>query len=264
MTLDAATEKLFKRDRLITLGGLIVITALAWLYLQALAAEMNDMRSMDGMAAMARLRPWTATDAWLTFVMWAVMMVAMMAPSATPVILLYARIYRGRDDERQPLAPTGAFFLGYIAVWIAFSLAMTALQWGLEQMALLSPMMTSASPVFGGLVLIAAGVYQWLPAKNVCLGHCRSPVHFLSTHWRAGAPGAFRMGLEHGVYCLGCCWVLMILLFVGGVMNLLWVAAMAVFVLVEKAAPFGRMAGRAGSILLIVGGIAVLSGSGAV
>jgi predicted metal-binding membrane protein len=258
MAVDLATEKLLKRDRLITLGGLITITALAWVYLRALAAEMNARGG--GMSEMAHLQPWTANDAWLMLMMWAAMMIAMMAPSATPVILLYARVYRGRNNERQSLAPTGAFFMGYIAVWIAFSLAMTALQWGLEQAALLSPTMTSTSPVFGGLTLIAAGLYQWLPAKNVCLSHCHSPVQFLSTHWRTGAQGAFGMGLEHGAYCVGCCWALMILLFVGGVMNLLWVAAIAIFVLVEKVAPFGRMAGRLGSIFLIVGGVAVIGG----
>ncbi|HLE27731.1 MAG TPA: DUF2182 domain-containing protein [Anaerolineales bacterium] len=258
MAVDIVTEKILKRDWLITLGGSIAITALAWVYLRRLAVAMNDMGSLSGMA---HLRPWTATEAWLTFVMWAVMMIAMMTPSATPVILLYARACRGRNNERQPFAPTGAFFTGYIAVWIVFSLIMTALQWGLEQAALLSPTMTSASPVLGGLTLIAAGVYQWLPAKNVCLGHCRSPIQFLSTHWQPGIPGAFRMGLEHGAYCLGCCWVLMILLFIGGVMNLSWAAAVAIFVLVEKAAPFGRAAGQIGSILLIVGGIAVVGGA---
>ncbi len=255
MSLDAATEKLLKRDRLVTLGGLMAIAVLAWAYLWALAAEMNMMS--EGMAEMAHLRPWTAADAGLMFGMWA----TMMAPSATPVILLYARVYRGRDHESQSSAPTGAFFASYIAVWVGFSLVMTLLQWGLEQAALLSPMMTSTSPVLGGLVLIAAGVYQWLPAKNVCLSHCRSPVHFLSTHWRAGALGAFRMGLEHGLYCLGCCWMLMLLLFVGGVMNLLWVAAIAIFVLIEKVAPFGPVAGQIGSILLIAGGVAMIGGA---
>jgi predicted metal-binding membrane protein len=259
MSLDAATEKLLQRDRLVTLGGLAAIAGLAWAYLWALAAEMNMLS--DVMAEMARLRPWTADDVGLMFVMWATMMVAMMAPSATPVILLYARVYRGRDNKTQSSAPTGAFFAGYIAVWVGFSLVMTLLQWGMEQAALLSPMMASTSPGLGGLVLIAAGVYQWLPAKNVCLSHCRSPVHFLSTHWRAGALGAFRMGLEHGLYCLGCCWALMLLLFVGGVMNLLWVAAIALFVLIEKVAPFGRAAGQVGSLLLIAGGVAVIGGA---
>lgn len=257
-TADRATEKLLKRDRLITLGGIGVITVVAWVYLVTLATETN-MTSGE-MPMRADLRPWTAVEAGLIVVMWFVMMVAMMTPSATPVILLYARVSQGRNNEKQSFAPIGAFFLGYITLWFAFSLVMTLLQGGLEQATLLAPMRASTSPIFGGLILIAAGIYQWLPAKNVCLSHCRSPVQFLSTHWRTGALGAFRMGLEHGVYCVGCCWGLMILLFVGGVMNLLWVAAIAAFVLVEKVAPFGWVAGRAGSILLIVGGIAVISG----
>ena len=257
MAIDETTERVLKNDRLITLASIVAITALAWVYLLGLASE---TKAMDGMSGMAAPRAWTIVDGWLMFVMWAVMMVAMMTPSATPLILLYARVVRGRDRAQQVSAPIAAFFLGYIAVWIAFSLAMTALQWGLEQATLLSPLMTSSSPLFGGAVLIAAGLYQWLPVKNVCLRHCRSPVEFLSTHWRAGAWGALRMGLAHGVYCLGCCWTLMLLLFVGGIMNLLWVMAIALFVLVEKAAPFGRVAGRVGSILLIVGGVALLSG----
>ena len=261
MILDSVTEKLLKRDRLVTLGGISVITVVAWLYLITLVAEMNGMGgAMPGGAMTMMLRSWTAAEAGLMFVMWATMMIAMMIPSATPVILLYARVYRGRNNERHSFAPTGAFLLGYLTIWLTFSLVMTALQWGLEQTALLSPMTISTSPILGGLILMAAGVYQWLPAKNVCLSHCRSPVEYLSTHWRTGAQGAFRMGWEHGLFCVGCCWALMILLFVGGVMNLLWVAAIAVFVLVEKAAPFGRLAGRIGSLLLIVGGVAVIRG----
>ena len=148
------------------------------------------------------------------------MMVGMMLPSATPMVLLYARVCRKSLDMAAP--DTGAFVMGYVAVWTLFSAAATALQWGLEQAALLSPTMTSASPFFAGMVLVLAGLYQWTPAKQACLSRCRSPVEFLSTHWRPGAGGAFAMGLRHGAFCVGCCWALMALLFVGGVMNLLW------------------------------------------
>lgn len=254
MALDRAIERLLKRDRLVVLGGLIAVTALTWVYLFAIAAEMG------GIAGMAQLRPWTALDASLMFIMWAVMMIGMMVPSATPVILLYARVCRRQSNGEQPLVPTGAFTMGYITAWAAFSIAATALQWGLEQTALLSPMMVSTSSLFGGLVLIVAGVYQWMPYKNACLSRCRSPIEFLSTHWRAGVKGAFVMGLEHGLYCLGCCWALMILLFVGGVMNLLWVAAIAIFVLVEKVAPFGRVVGQVGAVLFVLAGLAVIAG----
>ncbi len=254
MALDRAVERLIKRDRLVVLGGLIAVTALTWVYLFAIAAE------MAGIAGMAQLRPWTALDASLMFIMWALMMIGMMVPSATPVILLYASVCRRQGNGEQPLVPTGAFMMGYITGWAAFSIAATALQWGLEQTALLSPMMVITSPLFGGLVLIVAGVYQWMPYKNACLSRCRSPIEFLSTHWRASVKGAFVMGLEHGLYCLGCCWALMLLLFVGGVMNLLWVAAIAIFVLVEKVAPFGRVVGQVGAVLFVLAGLAVIVG----
>ena len=148
------------------------------------------------------------------------------------------------------MVPTGAFFFGYLIVWTIFSAAATALQYGLEQAALLSPMMTSTSPVFGGFVLLGAAIYQWTPYKNACLQRCRSPVSFLSTHWQDGTSGALKMGMLHGAYCLGCCWMLMLLLFVGGVMNLLCIAAITIFVLIEKVMPRGRDIGRAGAILM--------------
>jgi predicted metal-binding membrane protein len=256
MAVNRVVESLLKRDRLVVLAGLIVIIALAWGYLISLAAPMNDMQG--DMSGMTQLRSWMTADALLTFGMWAAMMIGMMSPSATPMILLYARVCRKQAGGAQPFVPTGVFFLGYIAVWVAFSAVATLLQWGLEQAALLSPKLVSASPLLGALILIAAGVYQWMPTKGACLRHCRSPVEFLATHWRSATRGAFVMGLEHGVYCLGCCWALMLLLFVGGVMNLLWLAAIAVFVLVEKATPFGTVVSRVGAVLFIVAGAAIL------
>lgn len=283
MGFDQAVERLLKRDRLVVLAGLVIIALLAWLYIANFALQMNtppaamsDMNMDSNMSAMnmsdsmsdmtmaaslpelTELRVWTGTEALLMFSMWAVMMVAMMIPSATPVILLYARVVRQRINPGQPFAPTGAFFLGYVAVWAGFSVLATALQWGLEQLVLLTPMMVANSVWLGGGILIMAGIYQWLPSKQVCLHHCRSPVEFLSRHWQHGPAGAFRMGLRHGIYCLGCCWALMLLLFVGGVMNLLWLAAIAIFVLLEKVAPFGQYIGRVGSILLIAGGVGII------
>jgi predicted metal-binding membrane protein len=178
------------------------------------------------------------------------MMLGMMLPSATPMILLYARVVRHSAKNTEPLIHTSAFLAGYVVVWTVFSVTATAMQYGLEQAALLSPMMISASPVFGGIVLLVAAVYQWTPYKNACLHRCRSPVWFLSTYWRDGANGALRMGLAHGAYCLGCCWALMLLLFVGGVMNLLCIAAITIFVLAEKVLPRGRDIGRVGAIIL--------------
>ena len=253
MGADAAIEYVLKRDRWVVLAGLAGITALAWVYLAVFAA------GMDGMTiAMAQVEPWTALDVALMVVMWAVMMVAMMVPSAAPMILLYALVARKSRGPDRPVASTSAFAAGYIVVWIGFSLAATAAQWALEQAALLSPMMVSTSPFLGGALLIGAGVYQWTPLKQVCLENCRSPIEFLSRSWRPGGLGALRMGIAHGAFCVGCCWVLMGLLFFCGVMNLLWIAAIAIFVLIEKLAPLGAHAGRVSGALLAAAGLAVM------
>jgi predicted metal-binding membrane protein len=183
----------------------------------------------------------------------------MMVPSAAPMILLYAMVSRKQAERDAPALPTGVFALGYLVIWGVFSIAAATLQWGLEQALLISPMMASASLAFGGIVLVAAGLYQLTPLKYACLEHCRSPLHFLTHGFRKGAWGAFRMGAEHGVYCLGCCWVLMALLFVGGVMNLLWIAGIAIFVLIEKLLPFGHHTSRVTGVLLTAWGIWVLA-----
>lgn len=251
MTPNKAIEALVRRDRSVVAAALAGIVTLSWLYLFHLGAGMGDMGGMKAMA-MPALEPWSATDALMMFVMWAVMMAAMMIPSAAPMILLHAAILRKRSDGQPPGATTSAFAAGYLIVWTGFSALATATQWSLEQAALLSPMMVSTSPYLGATLLIAAGLYQMTNLKEGCLKHCRSPIHFLSAHWRTGTGGAFRMGLDHGVYCVGCCWVLMALLFVGGVMNLLWIAALSAFILVEKIAPRGIFAGRIGGGLMIL------------
>ena len=227
-------ESLLKRDQLWVLASVVAATALAWLYLLSMATGMETMG--DAMLS-ARAVPWTSADFGLMFMMWAIMMVGMMLPSATPMILLFATVNRRRRSQGQAVTPPLIFALGYLATWSVFSLVATFLQWGLHRAGLLSPMMTTTSAVLGGVTLVAAGVYQWTPLKTTCLRHCQSPLHFISAHWRNGASGAFRMGWTHGRYCLGCCWVLMCLLFVGGVMNLLWIAGLAVFVLIEKVWP---------------------------
>jgi predicted metal-binding membrane protein len=251
MPAAGVVEVLARRDRVIVAAGLAGIAGLSWVYLLHFSAGMDAMQSM----AMPALQPWSAADFVLTFVMWAVMMAAMMTPSATPMILLYAAIIGKSREQHAPAAASGAFAGGYLAVWTGFSALATAAQWSLEQAALLSPMMVSASPYLGGALLIAAGAYQMTPLKNVCLKHCRSPVQFISSHWRKGSGGAFRMGLDHGLFCLGCCWAIMGLLFIGGVMNLLWVAAIAVFVLLEKIMPRGVLVGRAAGGLLMLAGL---------
>jgi len=261
--LDRPLESILKRDRAVTLAALAGISALAWAYMLYLAWAMRsmDMSSME-MAmdqAMPQMQAWGATELFLTFVMWAIMMVAMMVPSAAPMILLFATINRKHRQQERPFVATSVFLLGYLVVWTLFSAVATLIQWGLHSASLLSPMMVGTSPILGGILLIAAGIFQWTPLKHACLAHCRGPLEFLSSDWREGNRGAFIMGLRHGTYCLGCCWFLMALLFVAGVMNLLWVAAIALFVLVEKVVPGGAMVGRVTGAVLVAAGIVLLT-----
>lgn len=220
----------------------------------------TESDGMNGQSTdlMTSVKPWTATDFGLTFSMWALMMVAMMVPTAVPMTLMYASVARKAAVQGSPLAPTFVFVAGYIAVWTTFSLVATIAQHALDQAALLSPMMVASSSRFGAALVIAAGVYQLTPLKNACLKNCRTPARFMSHYWRSGTLGALRMGLRLGAYCVGCCWILMALLFVGGVMNLLWIAAIAIFVLLEKTTPVGNMSGRiAGLAMILVGALSL-------
>jgi len=201
--------------------------------------------------------PWTPAHALVVVVMWVAMMAAMMLPSAAPMVLFHAAITRQRSKGNAPAGvSSGAFVLGYLAVWSAFSVAATALQYSLERLALLSPMMQTTNVFLAGAILVAAGVYQWTPLKRACLRQCQTPFAFVMAHWRAGIGGAFAMGARHGVACLGCCWPLMLLLFVGGVMNVGWIAGIAVFVAIEKLAPAYAWISRAAGALLVAWGIA--------
>ncbi len=247
-------ERGLRHDRALVVAGLLLVVVLSWAYLFAGAGTMQDM---DGMLMPMSAGPWTPAYALLMLLMWSVMMAAMMLPSAAPMILLYARIAAGRQGSGQA-ALSAMFALGYLAIWSAFSLAAVALQFALERLALLSPMMVTTSVALAGALLVAAGIYQWLPFKQACLRHCRSPLEFVLAHWRSGMAGAFRMGVQHGMLCVGCCWVLMLLLFVGGVMNLAWIAGLALLVLAEKLAPAGHWIGRAAGIVLAVWGAATL------
>ncbi len=243
-------EALLKRDRAVVIAGLLLLTVLAWGYLVAMAC---DMAGMDRDSAM--MHAWGGSDFFMLFGMWAVMMVGMMIPSAAPLILTFATINRKKFEQSGKRVSTVVFLSGYFLVWTAFSGVAAGAQWGLHTLALLSPMMVSQSPLLNGILLIAAGIYQWAPLKRACLEHCQSPLSFVMNHWREGTGGALRMGWEHGLYCVGCCWVLMALLFVMGVMNLVWVAVIAVFVLLEKILPVGLWMGRATGIVLIVWGL---------
>jgi predicted metal-binding membrane protein len=266
---DSALEAVLRRDRLLVASALAVTVALAWAYVLWLAADM-DMGGMDmtgfrmipaGIGIMLPANePWRAIEFAYVFVMWAVMMVGMMAPSAAPMILMYARVGRQGRIAGKPLVATGWFAAGYFLIWIGFSLAATLVQWMIERAALLDSRMTSASDVLGGIVLIAAGVYQWSPLKDVCLAQCQSPIGFLMRYggFRGDLPGCLLMGLRHGAYCIGCCWALMALLFVGGVMNVLWIALLSLLVLLEKLAPFGQWIARAAGVACVAAGAGML------
>jgi predicted metal-binding membrane protein len=227
-------------------SGLAALTALAWLYLIRMPMTPQDLGDLG--ARMLSALPSRWADWPLTFLMWAVMMVAMMVPSASPTITTYARIASARGT-RHPLR-VWSFVAGYLAVWTLFSVLATASQIALQQLAL-------ATPLVGAIILAVAGIYQLTTLKQVCLGKCQSPIGFLMTHWRDGASGAFRMGVEHGAFCVGCCWMLMALLFVVGVMNLAWVAAISAFVLLEKATPWGNAIAKVSGAALIAGAIAI-------
>jgi predicted metal-binding membrane protein len=248
---------LMLRQRVVIAAALGGLTALCWLYLFVAAA---DMRAMGDMAMPMPMEPKGAVDLVLLLAMWWVMMAGMMLPGAAPMILVFATINRRRRARDQPYAPTALFAAGYLLAWGGFSVAATLAQWGLERLALLSPMdMSTTSARLGGLLFLAAGLYQLTPLKQACLLVCRSPFDFVVNHWRDGAAGALRMGFSHGLYCLGCCWILMALLFAVGVMNLLWVAALAAVVLIEKLFPLGVWMARFGGLLLAAYGIGLLA-----
>lgn len=244
-------EAMLRRDRGIVLLGLAGITLLAWAYIVYLARDMNTGMAMSSDMGMPLVQSWGSVDFALMFVMWAVMMTAMMVPTAAPMVLVYANLNRKRRDSQPAVTLTAVFLLGYLVIWSAFAALATVAQWSLHIGALLSPMMVTTSSIVGGVLLLAAGIFQWSPIKYACLANCRTPIGFLMTEWRDGRRGALAMGIRHGLYCLGCCWVLMSLLFVLGVMNLLWIAALAGFVLMEKVAPKGHLVSRLSGLLLI-------------
>jgi predicted metal-binding membrane protein len=279
-----ALSDFLKRDMLVVAAALAVITVLAWVYLVALNAEMSgsamtphamagmnaaDMHDMKGMSGMSSGRgmalapsmsAWTPTHFLFIFTMWAVMMVGMMTPSVSPMVLTYARVARGAAAQGTPFASSGWFAGGYLIVWTGFALIASLGQYALDRAALLTPMMGFQSRTIGGAALVAAGLYQWLPVKSACLANCRAPLAFVQRHggFRASAAGSLRLGALHGLYCIGCCWALMLLLFVAGVMNLLWIAALMAIVLAEKILPAATYLTRAVGVAAITGGLWML------
>ena len=241
-------ERALLYDRWIIAAGLVIVTLLCWLWLVPMARDMYG--DMDGPSAWMMTSTWDTKHLLLLWTMWAVMMAGMMLPSASPLLLLYGASLRRRSGAAAGLSPVYAMAAGYLLVWLLFSAVATGLQRVLSGLLLLTPMMEAARPEAAGGLLLLAGVYQLTPLKGTCLRACRSPLSFLTARWRQGASGALRMGLEHGLYCLGCCWALMLLLFAGGVMNLYVIAALTVLVLVEKVAPFGVQSSRVSGVAL--------------
>jgi predicted metal-binding membrane protein len=254
-------EELLKRDRRVILASLALVSILSWAYMLYLASGMKQAMGMDAAVqgvSMPKMSPWSSLDVLFMFVMWTVMMVAMMIPSAAPTILLFSNFKRQRQETRSPFKPTSLFVLGYLSVWTGFSLLATLAQWGLFSAAMFSSAMGQVGALLGGVILLAAGIFQQTTLKNACLRHCRTPVSFLLEDWREGTWGAFVMGLKHGCFCTVCYWALMVLMFVAGVMNVFWMALIAAFILVEKVVPSGDWIGRLAGAGLAVWGIALI------
>ena len=249
-----------RHDRVVVLGGLALAVALAWTYLLLGAGVEMGTMDMGGGRTMAMAPEWSLSYGIVVFAMWVVMMVAMMLPSAAPVTLLVASIARRRREAGTAVGFTVVpFIVGYLAVWFAFAATATVCQWMLDEAGLLSPTMALANIAAAGTVLIAAGIYQWTPLKAACLRNCRSPFDFLLNQWSDSTFGAFLSGTNHGAYCFGCCWMLMVLLFVGGMMNLTWIAGIALLVLIEKTLPWSGWTERVTGAILVAWGALTLA-----
>ncbi len=258
-------ERLLRRDRVVLATLIFVLFALAAIYtvtgvgMSMSAVEMTAMRDMRDMPGAIAPGQWPPGYALLVFLMWWIMMIAMMLPSVTPTVLLYTALLRRGSDLERAAFMSSCFLAGYLLAWAGFSVAAALAQWALEAGGYVSAaMMTFIDSTPFALVLIATGVFQFTPLKQSCLSHCRSPVHFLTWRRRSGPVGAMVMGCEHGAYCLGCCWFLMALLFAGGVMNLYWIVGLAAFVAVEKLTPYGVVTSKLAGAALIAWGTSVL------
>ena len=250
-----ATTVALDRARGAVVVGLLGFAAGSWMYIWLMATRMGDMSSA---LAMPMTSAWSPVQTALIVTMWAVMMAAMMLPSSVPMVLAYNRLDRGSAEGRG--GSTALFVAGYVVVWSTFAIGATGLQWVLHTMALVNGMGEATQSGLAGVLLVGAGVFQFSPVKKRSLGACRTPIGFLMTSWRDGRTGALKMGLHHGSLCLRCCWAVMILLFVLGVMNLIWVAVLAIFVLAEKLSRRGEAISVIGGVVMIVWGIAAFLG----
>ena len=252
---QAVLAEVLGRDRWIVATALLAITTLALGYTFWLATGFD----MSGMMSPEYV-PWSPGYFTFMLAMWIVMMIGMMTPSVAPTILLYAAIARQNTARGNAFAPPGWFLAGYLLAWASYALLATLLQWWLESRALITPMMAGTSGVLGGVILAVAGIYQWLPVKRACLQSCSAPLSFVQRHggFQASARGSLRLGLLHGLYCVGCCWTLMLLLFAFGVMNLTWIAGVMAYVLLEKMLPWPRAVSWTAGLVAVVAGIALI------
>ncbi len=248
-----ASSTLGLKDKKIIISGLFIVAGMGWLYMFYMAWAMENMHLVDmWMPPRGGARPWTSWDFFMLFAMWLIMMVAMMTPTAAPMVMMFSTVNKNKKAKQQSYTSTFIFLAGYLVAWAIFSLVISAIQWPLHEHGLLNPMMNSRSYLMSGGILILAGFYQWTPMKNICLKHCRTPIGFLMTAWRNGTWGAFKMGLHHGLFCVGCCWALMAILFSVGVMNMLWVILITLLVLIEKILPFSPLMMRVLTGLILI------------
>ena len=251
---SGSLANVLRKDRFIIVFALLIMCVLSWLYIIYLYNQMYPM-NMDALFFAMPMTPrWGWTDFVLLFLMWFVMMIAMMTPSVTPLVIIFALINRKRQQRKSPFVSTGYLLSGYFLVWAAFSLFATLLQWLLQKISLLNPEMITTNKIVAGIILISAGIFQFTPLKNRCLRYCRTPISFIQQYWKDGRKGALRMGMQNGIYCLGCCWILMLLLFVSGIMNILWIAIISLFVLIEKVFPSTKIISTMAGLALIIYG----------
>lgn len=245
-----------QRERPLVFSCLVIVILISWACMLHMAWRMSGTETEITLACLMR---WGAGDIGHMFIMWAIMMVAMMFPAATPMILMFTTVNQRRGETREPIIPTGLFVLGYFLVWTTYSALAAVAQYGLHISALLTHNLLIASSLLGGALLVAAGVFQWTPFRNACMSKCRSPLGFLMAEWRDGRLGALIMGLKHGIYCVGCCWLLMLLSFVLGIMNMVWMAMVTVFMVVEKAYPRSQWVSRTAGLILVGWGLWVVA-----
>jgi len=250
-------ERAIVRDRWLVLGSLLLVAGACWAWIVPMSHDMYG--DMTGPSAWMMSPTWTGTHMALLFAMWTAMMIGMMLPSAAPTLLIYGMVVRRSDADGDAALRVHIFAAGYLVVWAVFSVAATLAQRAFTTVDVLTPMMEARAPLAGGAMLLTAGLYQLTPLKRACLQTCQSPAAFLAQHWRAGRAGAFRIGLVHGWYCLGCCWALMLLLFAGGVMNLAVIAGLTIFLLIEKLMPSSMQGGRFSGVVLTVAGVYMIA-----